>query len=425
MTNQLHPYQQDGARFLVSHPFGMLGDDPGLGKSAQAITAAIDANISEALVLCPAIARVSWEKEILKWDPACRIRWRVCSYDSVGLAANATFRKELRERIATARNGALILDEAHYLKSPGANRTKAVYGKGGLAEHATHVWAMSGTFAPNHAGELYPHLRFRGLFKGTKVEFEDQFCKVRETQFGRQIVGSKNLDELRTLLAPVFLKRRKSDVLTQLPPLQFVEEPVEVDLKGAPQELTDLLNLGSAAMSATDDEFIAALAGQATHLATARRLLGLAKVEPAAQWAEGLLASGVRKLVLFAHHKEVIDRLAERLVEWCPVTLTGATPHAERTKAVDRFQDPASGVRVFIGQLQAAGTAITLTSASDVGIVEASWTPSDNYQAACRCHRIGQRDGVLARFLHVPGTLDARIARAYRRKAEEIAELFE
>lgn len=420
MEDALHDYQREGVDFLVDHPLGMLGDDPGLGKSAQAIRAAIEADVSEAFILCPAIARVSWEKEIRKWDPARMIRWRVASYDSVGLAANRDGRKELRERMATARRSALILDEAHYLKSPGANRTKAVYGKGGLAEHAKLVWSLSGTFAPNHAGELYPHLKFRGIFAGTKTEFEDQFCKVRDTPFGRQIVGSKNLDKLRELLAPVFLKRRKADVLTQLPPLQFVEEPVEVDKADIPPDLADA-NVGA---GLTDDEFIAALSGQATHVATARRLLGLAKVEPAAQWAEGLLASGVRKLVLFAHHKDVIDRLAERLVEWNPVTLTGSTPHAERTKAVDRFQGDSS-CRVFVGQMQAAGTAITLTAAADVGIVEASWTPSDNYQAACRCHRIGQRDGVLARFLHVPGTLDARIARVYRRKAEEIAELFE
>ena len=211
MEDALHDYQREGVDFLVDHPLGMLGDDPGLGKSAQAIRAAIEADVSEAFILCPAIARVSWEKEIRKWDPARMIRWRVASYDSVGLAANRDGRKELRERMATARRSALILDEAHYLKSPGANRTKAVYGKGGLAEHAKLVWSLSGTFAPNHAGELYPHLKFRGIFAGTKTEFEDQFCKVRDTPFGRQIVGSKNLDKLRELLAPVFLKRRKAD----------------------------------------------------------------------------------------------------------------------------------------------------------------------------------------------------------------------
>jgi SNF2 family DNA or RNA helicase len=80
-------------------------------------------------------------------------------------------------------------------------------------------------------------------------------------------------------------------------------------------------------------------------------------------------------------------------------------------------------VRVFIGQVKAAGTAITLTAASEVAIVEPSWVPGDNVQAICRAHRLGQHDSVLASFLYLPGTLDQRIMTVFRRKAHEIAEL--
>lgn len=409
----LRPYQEEGVEFLTNTtPFAMLGDDPGLGKSAQAILAA-DNQTGRILILCPAIARVSWKQQLQQWA-ARPMKFDVHSYDEVGLKANRKLRDGLRE----LHYGTLILDEAHYLKNAGANRTKAVYGKGGIGESVRRVFAMSGTFAPNHAGELYPHLKFGGRFPGTKTEFEDQFCKVRDTPFGRQIVGSKNIDKLRELLKPIYLKRRKQDVLKEIPPLQFVDEALDIDASALPAEFQDEHT------PSTDDEVINWLNTNTTHVATARRLLGLAKVEPTAQWAEGLLAGGVRKLILFAHHKDVIDRLTERLIEWNPVRLTGASTQQQRMLAVDAFQgDP--DVRVFIGQIQAAGTAITLTSSSDVGIVEASWTPSDNFQAACRAHRIGQRDGVVCRFLFVPGTLDARIAKAFRRKAEEISAIFE
>lgn len=80
-------------------------------------------------------------------------------------------------------------------------------------------------------------------------------------------------------------------------------------------------------------------------------------------------------------------------------------------------------MRVFVGQILAAGTAITLTAASEVTIVEPSWVPGENRQAIDRAHRLGQQDSVLASFLYLPNTLDARIMGVFRRKAGEIASL--
>ena len=109
---------------------------------------------------------------------------------------------------------------------------------------------------------------------------------------------------------------------------------------------------------------------------------------------------------MFAHHADVIAALARHLGEYSPAVLTGATTSREREDAVDKFlKDPRC--RVFIGNIQAAGTAITLVGpkckCSDVVFVESSWTPMDNAQAACRVHRIGQKDGVVARMLSAAG----------------------
>jgi SNF2 family DNA or RNA helicase len=159
-----------------------------------------------------------------------------------------------------------------------------------------------------------------------------------------------------------------------------------------------------------------------THLATLRRLLGEAKAAPAAEWAREKLSTGVDKILLFAWHTNVIETLAGLLLDFNPVTITGATSTADRDDAVRRFQDNPE-TRVFVGQIKAAGTAITLTAASHIGIVEPSWVPGENYQAICRAHRLGQRDSVLASFLYLRGTLDERIMQTFRRKAAEIAEL--
>jgi SWI/SNF-related matrix-associated actin-dependent regulator 1 of chromatin subfamily A len=132
--------------------------------------------------------------------------------------------------------------------------------------------------------------------------------------------------------------------------------------------------------------------------------------------------ASTHKLLIFAWHHAVIDLLYRGLTEFYPVVVTGETSPKARAEAVARFQDHA-GTRIFVGQILAAGTAITLTAASEVAIVEPSWVPGENYQAICRAHRLGQRDSVLASFLYLPNTLDERIMAVFRRKAGEIAEL--
>jgi SWI/SNF-related matrix-associated actin-dependent regulator 1 of chromatin subfamily A len=130
---------------------------------------------------------------------------------------------------------------------------------------------------------------------------------------------------------------------------------------------------------------------------------------------------------VFAVHRDVISILASALRKkfgrFGVVTLFGGTPPRRRQENIDRFQtDPKC--RVFIGQVVAAGTAITLTAAHDVLFAEASWNPADNAQAAMRCHRIGQDEPVFVRFVSAAGTIDERIQRVLRRKTETITQLF-
>jgi SNF2 family DNA or RNA helicase len=135
-----------------------------------------------------------------------------------------------------------------------------------------------------------------------------------------------------------------------------------------------------------------------------------------------------RKVLVFAHHAHVLAALARHLGEFSPAVLVGTTRPRDREIAVDRFlNDPRC--RVFIGNIQAAGTAITLVGpkckCSDVVFVESSWTPMDNAQAACRVHRIGQQDGVVARMLSAAGTVDDLINSLLVRKAREFTQLFD
>jgi len=161
-----------------------------------------------------------------------------------------------------------------------------------------------------------------------------------------------------------------------------------------------------------------------------RRMLGLAKLRGATEYLVDMLDNlpEDRKILVFAHHADVIKALFNHLAEYSPAVLTGQSTPPERAAAVDKFlMDPRC--RVFIGNIQAAGTALTLVGpkckCSDVVFVESSWTPMDNAQAACRVHRIGQKDGVVARMLSADGTVDDLISSLLARKARDFTDLFD
>jgi SWI/SNF-related matrix-associated actin-dependent regulator 1 of chromatin subfamily A len=230
----------------------------------------------------------------------------------------------------------------------------------------------------------------------------------------------------------MILRRRKLEVLTELPPLQIQDIPLP--LGGPSGDLAARIDFGSHAVRAAQLNAALGMAGSTAEAmrmlhasapdastAALRQTLGLAKVPPTLLWVQERMAS-TRKLLIFAWHHAVIEHLRRGLLEFGPVVITGETSPALRAAAIERFQtDP--NTRIFLGQILAAGTAITLTAASEVAIVEPSWVPGENVQAICRAHRLGQRDSVLASFLYLPGTLDQRIMRVFRRKAVEIAAL--
>jgi SWI/SNF-related matrix-associated actin-dependent regulator 1 of chromatin subfamily A len=238
-------------------------------------------------------------------------------------------------------------------------------------------------------------------------------------------VRSKNQSWLRERLGSVILRRTKAQVLPELPPLVAQDVPLVLP---KPPAGTDQgvwragVLLWDRTRRLSDDQFLAELHQVTGSITTLRRELGLLKVAPAAEWIAERLACGTQKMLVFGWHVEVLERLHELLAAYAPVLVTGRTPPTARDTAVRLFQTHPQ-VRVFVGQILAAGTAITLTAASEVAIVEPSWVPGENRQAIDRAHRLGQRDSVLASFLHIPGTLDHRIMTVFRRKAVEIAEL--
>lgn len=152
-------------------------------------------------------------------------------------------------------------------------------------------------------------------------------------------------------------------------------------------------------------EYRAAQAEHLTKIAALKRLAAQGKLEAACAWIDDFLESG-EKLVVFAHHREIVDALAARY--GCP-TITGDTKPIQRQEAVDRFQTQ-DNVRLIAGNLQAMGVGLTLTAASNVAFLELAWTPAAHDQAEDRCHRIGQHDSVTAWYLLGEDTIDEPLA---------------
>jgi SWI/SNF-related matrix-associated actin-dependent regulator 1 of chromatin subfamily A len=276
-----------------------------------------------------------------------------------------------------------------------------------------------------------------------RYDFEERFCKVSHRSFGgrhmvRVIDGSKNLEALKVMIAPFMMRVRRDEVLKDLPPILWDQIPVPLDAALLPAAEAALLEktinslFADKGPMASLDVMTAALASldKQIGLMTLRRMLGLAKLRGATDYIVDMLDNlpGDRKVLVFAHHAEVIATLSRHLGEYSPAVLTGQTSQREREEAVDKFLND-NRCRVFVGNIQAAGTAITLVGpkcrCSDVVFVESSWTPMDNAQAACRVHRIGQKDGVVARMLSAAGTVDDLINGLLVRKAREFTQLFD
>jgi SNF2 family DNA or RNA helicase len=389
---KLFDYQEEGVRFLASRPRAYLADVPGLGKTAQAIMAARRIRARNILVVCPASAIAVWRDEFRKWWPRTQ-RAEIVSYN------------KLAQPGAMIRTGVdlCILDEAHYCKSPDAQRTKAAMLAAASAERA---WLLSGSPMPNNPSELYTAFDYLWPEKippncHSPTAWRDHFCRwfpVQVTKYRTvpKIIGVKNGAQLREMVRGVMLRRHLADVNLQLPPLSLHVVPLPADEAFA-RELENLVEQGE------------------IETPTVRRLLGEHK---APRVADLLVEEDVWPVVVMYHHTNVAAELIVRLRHHRPhlriAGLDGSTPQKKRGELVGKFQD--GRYDVFVVQQQAGGVAITLTRANQIVMLEPDWSPEVNAQAIKRVHRISQERPTRARLFKVEDSIDEGIIEALARK---------
>ena len=328
----------------------------------------------------------------------------------------------------------VIIDEAHMLKEPSSKRSKAVMGVKGLVHKTKRMWLLTGTPMPNHAGELWIILFVAGLTQYTYDQFIQKYCTYYATPYGGgrlQVTGTRmdRVHELKPLLKSISLRRLAKDVL-ELPPISYHEYLIKgssdasifKENPGLKEKLKEELSLLQSKVNFNqvidDDKLLTALTMIAESTPSLRRYHALKKVKETVELLTDELEAGqYQKTIIFGYTRDVLGLLYDRLKKFNPVIVTG--------KTVDKFEQAEifnndDTCRIFIGNIQSAGTAITLNAASRINFIEQDWVPGNNAQAAKRCHRIGQRNHVLIRHIAVSGGIDEKITSALMRKTKQI-----
>lgn len=418
------PYQKGGVAYTLAaydagRPGVLIADEMGLGKTIQAI-GVINARpeIKRVCIVCPASLKLNWRNELKKWlirDMPIEV-WTgktgstaaavtIINYDIV--------KKRLSDLKARGGFDLLILDESQAIKNEKAQRTKAV-----LDIPARFTVFLTGTPILNRPIELFTtmsRLDPAGLGRNF-VGFGIRYAAAVQGKWGWDFSGASNLDELQEKLrSGLMVRRLKADVLKELPAKR--RQVVALEPEG--REAKTLIKAQKKAW----DEIVAELGYEEAvrrlqsgggfdfeTLSASRKELAELKAPQVVDFVREALESS-EKIVVFAHHHEMLDALAVGLTNhgFETARVDGRTPVDARQAQVDRFQND-KGCRVFIGGILAAGVGLTLTAASHVILAELPWRPADIQQAEDRCHRIGQVSSVLVQHLVYDGSLDADMA---------------
>lgn len=441
------PFQEAGVEYLLPRRNGLLGDQPGLGKTIQSILLSNAMESKYNLVICPASLRLNWEREIWKWSTTEDVSTYPILKASDGvsfvsnyviISYNLVSNQGIFSAVMDKMWDHLILDEGHYLKDPKGNqRTHLICSPTGVQSKCGRITMASGTILPNQPIECYNAVRMmdwsaidnmsvdkfrdhyydkgKGMIRGPVLE--EQMVRGLPTQvwvnklhWSDQVRNvPRNLDELQyRLRSNVMVRRLKREVLDQLPEAQW--HPFPVDTNAAIKKAMSHEGWARAdKLYELDPDHFESNAKIDGAVSTARRLLGEAKAIPVANYISDLLDSGVEKVIVAAWHHSVLDILKERLSKFGLVYMDGSTSPVNKQAAVDAFQEM-DDIRIILGQTQPLGEGWTLTKAQDVVVAEVDWVPGKNEQLLDRAARMGQEGSyVLGHVPVVPGSIDERI----------------
>lgn len=464
----LFPYQKEGVKFLEQHKGrGIIADEMGLGKTLQGLAyLQLHPELRPAVIVCPASLKWNWSQEIDKWCTGITyaILGGTTPYDvtaEVYIINYDILFKDTNEKgqlvdgwYRYLRNKGLqvvIMDEAHYIKNNKVLRTKACKA---LCKECPHVIPLTGTPIENRTSEIYNlvNLVNPNIFPN-QWTFLMTYCRARNNGFGWQFDQEPRNDaekekyekatkSLYHKLQGVMIRRKKKDVLTDLPDkiytfvpiklaneneydaaehdfISFLSKKIKTDIEASMQNIAK--KYGVADMVEVDDLSIITQAADKDNplvrLEMLKQLAAQGIIRDAIIWIKEFLETS-DKLVVFATHKAIIDELMQHFGK-VAVKVDGSVKGSKRQDAVNRFQTDKK-IKLFIGNIAAAGVGLTLTASSNVCFLEYPMAPGQLCQAVDRCHRIGQKNVVNIWMLGAKKPIIQKIITMLQKKQEVI-----
>ena len=466
----LLPYQRAGVSYIQKVKKGILADQPGLGKTVQALATVVADNALPAVVVCPNTLKLNWEREIKKFFPnlKCAVLngTRPAGVEEVDIVIiNYDILHHRLDDIFKHGYKSLIVDEAHAIKNGqkehacpkcgtkvrsnavrcplcvgdkitpvetwSVKRTDAVMKLAKNLGEDDYVILLTGTPVTNRPYELIPQLEAIGRldYFGGPWKFRNRYAPQRN-------VATNTIELNEKLRETCFVRRLKKDVYGELPELRNsiqLLSPSEEHMRHYRTVEHDAIEwFAEKARRIAEEEGSDGTAAywhkrirlepaeSLVRLTALREAVSTVKFDSVVAWLDNFIeSSSDEKVIVFAEHIEFVEKIYNRYKDMA-VKIRGGVSIKDRAEAVDRFQtDPTC--RIFIGNMQSASEGLTLTAASDVVFCELAWTPTMHEQCVSRCYgRANDMHGATAWYLLAPKTIDEYIYELLERKKKVV-----
>ena len=419
------PHQKEAIEKLVGSKRYILADDMGLGKTTSTIIAALETGVKKILIICPASLKINWQREIENYtDRSTFIAegkkfstehdFVIVNYDILKNFHDKDPRNREDSELIKGNFDLVILDEAHMVSNAQAQRTKII---NNFVKDIKRVWLLTGTPMTSRPMNYYNllHIIESPVAQNWKA-YAIRYCQGYQFNAGGRkvwnVTGASNLEELRERTSGQILRRLKEEVL-DLP--DKIISPVY--LRIVSQEYKNLMGEYREWYKNNSEES-SSLTVQFSKLMQVRKLIANEKVSQTIEFAENIIDQG-KKVIIFTNFTDTLQSIYQHFGK-SAVYLDGSCSNSVRQQAVDRFQTD-DKIKVFVGNLKAAGVGLTLTAAEVVIMNDLSFVPAEHSQAEDRAYRFGQKSNVLVYYPIFENTIEKTIYDVLNKKKRIIS----
>ena len=416
-------HQKEAVQKLVENKKFILADDMGLGKTTSTIIAALETGAKKILIICPATLKINWKREIENYSDrsifisegksfSTEHDFVIINYDIIKNFHDT--KKKDESQVIAANFDLVVVDEAHYIKNPTAQRTKLI---NDIANRVDRLWLLTGTPMTSRPIDYFNLLSLvDSPVSKNWMAYAIRYCAGYQFNAGGRkiwnVTGASNLEELRDRTAGLTLRRLKENVL-DLP--DKIITPVYLRLRSKMYE--EIMGEYYDWYDKNPEES-KSLTVQFTKLTKIRQVIADEKISQTIELAENIIEQG-KKVIIFCNFTDSLNKICEHFGK-SAVKVDGSMSKPQRQHSVDSFQE-SDKIKVFVGNIKAAGVGITLTAAEAVIMNDLSFLPSDHSQAEDRAYRYGQKNNVLVYYPIFENTIEGIIYDILNNKKQVIA----